>query len=160
MGGKGSGKHKPGRRRQAAELRARGLTLVEIARAMGCTKQAVHQLLRPLWRRPVRPRKTLTCAACGAELGLAPSTRDYAPSLCLPCLARRPRAPFGQRLRAHRIAWGLSREALCRRAGLGLGAVATLERGAHRPQPGTLRKLAGALGVAPGELLPGDRRRG
>jgi transcriptional regulator with XRE-family HTH domain len=150
------------RHRQAAELRARGLTLVEVGRRMGCTRQAIHQLLGHRAGRPYQPRppRTVPCAACGADLGPAPTTRDYAPALCLPCLARRPRATLGQRLRAHRLARGLSREALCRRAGLGLSAVASLERGAHRPQPGTLRKLAAALGVGSGELLPGDRRRG
>jgi hypothetical protein len=42
MGGPGSGNHKPGRRRQAAKLRARGLTLAETGRKLGCIKQAVH----------------------------------------------------------------------------------------------------------------------
>jgi len=35
MGGPGSGNHKPGRRRQAAALRARGLSLAEIGRKRG-----------------------------------------------------------------------------------------------------------------------------
>jgi hypothetical protein len=103
MGGKGSG-HKPDaqRRRQAAKLRARGLTLVEIGREKGCTKQAAHLLLHPpVKRRPPPPRapRPLFCAGCQAHLGPAPGMRDYDPLLCLPCLAKRPRATFGERLR-------------------------------------------------------------
>ena len=46
--------------RQAAELRARGLSLDEIGQRMGITKQAVHQLLG--FRGPApRPQKTVTC---------------------------------------------------------------------------------------------------
>jgi hypothetical protein len=36
------------RRRQAARLRARGLTLGEIGRRLGVTRQAAASLLRPL----------------------------------------------------------------------------------------------------------------
>ena len=144
------------RRRQAAELRARGLTLAEVGRQMHCTRQAVHQLLdsRPRRSRP-RPRKTVACPGCRAALPLPRFAHAGPPTLCLPCLARRPRASFAQRLRAHRIAAGLSRAALARKAGLARRAIATLERGEHRPQRGTLRRLAEALGVEPGELLPG-----
>jgi transcriptional regulator with XRE-family HTH domain len=149
------------RRGKAAELRARGLTLVEVGRRMGCTRQAVHQLLQPPDRRRVRPPRPpppLACAACGANLGPAPGMRDYDPPLCLPCLARRPRATFGERLRARRIAEGLSRRAIAERAGVGAWEVKLLEDDKHRPLPGTLHKLAQALGIEPGELLPGRRR--
>ena len=144
------------RRRQAAELRARGLTLAEIGREMHCTRQAVHQLLdrRPRQSRP-RPRKTVACPGCRAALPLPRFAHAGPPTLCLPCLARRPRASFAQRLRAHRIAAGLSRVALARKAGVTRRAIAILERGVHRPRRGTLRRLAEALGVEPGELLPG-----
>ena len=98
------------RRKQAAELRARGLPLVEIGRKLGCTRQAVQQLLRPPGASRALP--TLVCAACGAILGSAPGPRARASPLCLPCLARRPRATSGERLRAYRIARGLSRQSL------------------------------------------------
>jgi transcriptional regulator with XRE-family HTH domain len=143
MGGKGSGSRPDTqRRRRAAELRARGLTFAEIGRKMGCTRQAAHQLLRQPRAQPPRTPPPLACAGCGAALGPAPGQRDYDPPLCLPCLAKRPRAPFGQRLRAHRIARGLSRAVLGRKAGVGEGTVTVLERGKNRPQPGTLRRLA------------------
>jgi transcriptional regulator with XRE-family HTH domain len=140
-------------------LRAQNLTLAEVGRRMGCTKQAVHQLLG--FRGPApRPRKTVTCPACGGAAGTAPTVRDHAPALCLACLANQPRATLGQRLRAHRIARGLSREALAERAGVSVSGASWTEQGAHHPRPGTLRKLAEALGVKPGELLPGDWQRG
>src|SRR5262249_38838422 len=90
-----------------------------------------------------------------AELVPAPGQRDDAPALCLPCLSRRPRTAFGQRLRAYRLAWNLSRLGLAQRSGVSQEAVRGLERGAHRPRTETLRKLAEALGIGPGELLPG-----
>jgi hypothetical protein len=41
-----------------------------------------------------------------------------------------------------------------------LQAIAELEQGLRGQHPQTLRKLAKALGIAAGELLPGDRLRG
>jgi hypothetical protein len=50
MGGPGSGQRPdPWRRRRVAELRARGLTLPEIGRPLGLSKQLVH------YYRPPRP---------------------------------------------------------------------------------------------------------
>jgi lambda repressor-like predicted transcriptional regulator len=146
------------RRRRAAELRARGLTLAAIGREMHCTRQAVHHLLdcRPRQSCP-RPRKTVACPGCRAALPLPRFAHALPPTLCMPCLARRPRASFAQRLRAHCLATGLSRAALAQKAGIALRTVAGLERGEHRPHSGTLEKLAQALGVEPGELLPGRR---
>jgi transcriptional regulator with XRE-family HTH domain len=154
MGGPGSGNHKPGRRRQAAKLRAQGLTLPEIGRRMGCSKQAVHYLLGLRGPAP-RPPKPVACPACGATAGTAPSAGDYAPALCLPCLAKQPQTPLGQRLRAHRLARGLSQEALAERAEVGASGIVQMERGERQPRPRTLRKLAEALGVGAEDLLPG-----
>jgi len=65
----------------------------------------------------------------------------------------RPRASgFGVLLRRHRLAAGLSQEALAARAGLSLRGVSDLERGARRvPQRATVRLLVGALGLRPEE---------
>ena len=57
-------------------------------------------------------------------------------------------APFGALLRRHRLAAGLTQEALAARAGLGVRTLQGLEQGAHRPQGGTARRLAAALGLA------------
>jgi predicted ATPase/transcriptional regulator with XRE-family HTH domain len=65
----------------------------------------------------------------------------------------RSRAPaLGALLRRHRLAAGLSQEALAERAGLSLRGVSDLERGARRvPQRATVRLLVGALGLRPEE---------
>src|SRR5436309_2672348 len=55
---------------------------------------------------------------------------------------------FGDLLRGHRTAAGLSQEALAERASLSARAVGDLERGTKlRPHPETLRRLADALGL-------------
>jgi predicted ATPase/transcriptional regulator with XRE-family HTH domain len=64
-----------------------------------------------------------------------------------------PAASFAALLRRHRVAVGLSQEALAERAGLSARAISDLERGARRaPYRETVRLLADAL-----ELAPDDR---
>jgi predicted ATPase/transcriptional regulator with XRE-family HTH domain len=64
-----------------------------------------------------------------------------------------PAASFAALLRRHRIATGLSQEALAERAGLSARAISDLERGARRaPYRETVRLLADAL-----DLMPADR---
>jgi transcriptional regulator with XRE-family HTH domain len=61
-------------------------------------------------------------------------------------VAQPPR--FGERLRRSRTAAGLTRGALVARAGIDVGELAALERGARRqPRPETVRRLAEALGL-------------
>jgi predicted ATPase/DNA-binding XRE family transcriptional regulator len=56
---------------------------------------------------------------------------------------------FGERLRALRLAAGLTQEALAERAGLSLNAINSLERGQRRsPYPRTIRVLADALDLS------------
>ncbi|MFN8634994.1 MAG: AAA family ATPase [Chloroflexota bacterium] len=55
---------------------------------------------------------------------------------------------FGQLLRQHRLDAGLTQAALAERAGISLRAVQDLERSVGRPQRGTARRLAEALGLA------------
>jgi transcriptional regulator with XRE-family HTH domain len=59
-------------------------------------------------------------------------------------------APFGELLRRHREAAGLSQEELAERAGLTANSVSALERGERRrPHPQTVRALAEALPRGP-----------
>ena len=59
-----------------------------------------------------------------------------------------PPPGFGDLLRRHRLAAGLSQEALAEQAGLSARGVSDLERGLHRtPQRETVRLLARALGL-------------
>src|SRR5215204_7827190 len=60
-----------------------------------------------------------------------------------------PAASFAALLRRHRVATGLSQEALAERAGLSVRAISDLERGAHRaPRLETVRMLADALALS------------
>ena len=73
-------------------------------------------------------------------------------------------APFGEQLRRHREAAGLTQEELAERAGLTAHAIGALERGRRqRPYPHTVRALADALALADVEratLLAAVPRRG
>jgi transcriptional regulator with XRE-family HTH domain len=60
------------------------------------------------------------------------------------------RPAFGALLRRHRVAAGLTQEALAEWTGLSVRAISDLERGVKRaPRVATLRRLADALGLAP-----------
>lgn len=56
---------------------------------------------------------------------------------------------WGAELRARRVAAGLSRKLLARRAGLSRNTVFLLECGRHAPFAGTLRRLCRALKITP-----------
>lgn len=62
---------------------------------------------------------------------------------------------FGENVRCCRKQAGLSQEAAGLRADLHRTEVGLLERGERTPRIDTAVKLAGALGVAPGDLLDG-----
>jgi predicted ATPase/transcriptional regulator with XRE-family HTH domain len=76
----------------------------------------------------------------------------------------RDETPFGALLRRHRLAAGLSQEALAERAGLSSKAVSDLERDPDRtPRLATVTLLADALGLDPqrrGDLLAAARPDG
>jgi transcriptional regulator with XRE-family HTH domain len=62
---------------------------------------------------------------------------------------------FGANLARCRKAAGLSQEEACVRAGLHRTEISNLERGKRLPRVDTVAKLAGAIGVDPGELFEG-----
>lgn len=62
---------------------------------------------------------------------------------------------FGANLNHARRAAGLSQERLAARAGLHRTEIGLLEQGRRVPRIDTLARLAGAIGVAPGELMIG-----
>ena len=55
---------------------------------------------------------------------------------------------FGQRLRSARLAAVMSQRELAQAAKVGENYLGVLERGSHQPRPGTIRRLAAALGVS------------
>jgi transcriptional regulator with XRE-family HTH domain len=84
---------------------------------------------------------------------------DAIPAYCLDCLSAG--APFGVRLKACRLAAGLTLRALAARCGIRYQRLSAYERGAEGPASRNLVRLVGALG--PG-LLPdvpeGERPKG
>ena len=81
------------------------------------------------------------------------------PAYCLDCLPAD--APFGVRLKACRLAAGLTLRALAARCGIRYQRLSAYERGAQEPAWGNLVRLVGALG--PGllpELAEGERAKG
>lgn len=72
-------------------------------------------------------------------------------------LARGATDEFGLRIRARRLAAGLSQEALADVAGLHRTYVGSLERGERNVALLNILRLAAALGCDPGELVTGLR---
>ena len=60
---------------------------------------------------------------------------------------------IGKRLKDLRFRAGLTQEELAHKAGTTQTTVARIERNAVEPEVTTIRKLANALGVTPGDLL-------
>jgi len=63
---------------------------------------------------------------------------------------------FGSNVKRIRGQSGLTQSALADAANMTQPQISYLERGEHRPQESTVKKLAEALGVSPEELLPLD----
>jgi transcriptional regulator with XRE-family HTH domain len=142
------------RRSQIARLRARGLTVSEIARRLGVTRQAIHGALAQL-RRPL-PQRSVPCAACAAPIVSAGALdSDAGQALCLRCLACRPQAALGVRLKAFRLAAGLTKAELAQRSGVTAMAVHQYEAGTREPRWRHLAPLVAALG--PGLVTLGLR---
>jgi transcriptional regulator with XRE-family HTH domain len=138
-----------------ARLRDQGLTLREIGRRLGVSKVAVCRMLRRIGHE--RPPAVFTCAGCRREVASpAALPADSGAALCLPCLRKRPGAPLAQRLRALRLAAGLTKKELARRAGLSRVVVRKYESWELSPRPASLTRLVGVLGP---KLLPPGRAR-
>jgi transcriptional regulator with XRE-family HTH domain len=135
------------RRRKVAELRARGWTLQRIAGYLGVTYQNVQHLFKA---RGVRvPERPVCCRQCGALI--VPWRRGMAPQVsawCLTCLRQHPKAPFGERLKALRLAAGLSQLDLARQTGVGRTPVGRFEAGRGRQTWPVLVALIDRLGLA------------
>src|SRR5947209_11389108 len=94
------------RHRLIAKLRATGMSYRKIGERLGVTRQCVHATLKKSG--PVG-LASIVCCACGRKIGprrgLSPD-----PVFCLSCLPSD--ASFGQRLRAYRVAAGLTQRTL------------------------------------------------
>jgi hypothetical protein len=88
------------------------------------------------------------CTECSTVItqlhGVADNNRTVG---CLTCLGKRPGATFGQRLKAHRLAAGLTLTALEQHSGVHLSLISDYECGRREPKWQTLAKLIRVLGV-------------
>jgi DNA-binding XRE family transcriptional regulator len=121
------------------------MTLMQIGARLGISHQRVQQLLA----HRVRVSKALgvRCRECGAQLlpkGATGGTLGAA--LCLGCLAEHPGAGFPQRLRALRLAGGLTLGDLAQRSGLTSATIMLYEHGKRNPKPRSLAQLVRVLG--------------
>ncbi len=136
-------------------LHAGGLSLAQLAARLGCTRQGAHYLLRAAGVEIART-VLVPCPRCGAVAGRIPARRGPpASALCRACLARSPGAPFGARLRACRVAAGISLKELARRSGLSATGLIGYDAGRVLPSGRCLAALLALLGPA---LVPGCER--
>jgi hypothetical protein len=83
------------------------LSFTEIGNRLGFTRQCAQQLLKASGHFATVPG--ICCTSCGTVIieGGGPWLHN-GPVYCLVCLAKIPEATFGQRLKAHRLAVGLT----------------------------------------------------
>ena len=144
-----------GRRAEMARLRKGGLSYAEIGRRLGVTRQCVQRTLLSAGKASARP---VVCRACGAVVVRhLPGNQPAPAALCPACLVRHPAAPFADRLRTFRLARGLTRAELARRAGFRYDAISRYESGAAEPRPPQLARLVHVLG--PRLMRAGAARR-
>jgi DNA-binding XRE family transcriptional regulator len=134
------------RRQQAARLRRQGLSVGEIARWLGVSKQGAHHLLgKAAGDRPIACRD---CDAVIIEVGMGMDNIVRRP-LCVACLANHPDAAFGERLRALRLAKGMTHAELADAVGIAKESVSRFEWGrSGNPKWALLVKLVRLLGPA------------
>ena len=70
-----------------------------------------------------------------------------------------PHEAFGQVLRKHRLAAGLSQEQLGLESDIQRNFISLIETGQNQPTITTIFKLAGALGVKPSKLIAETEKR-
>jgi transcriptional regulator with XRE-family HTH domain len=145
------------RRATIARLRARGLTMAEIGRRLGVTRQAVYHALAKQHRGDRRDERAVPCAACAVAIASAGAlASDAGQALCLRCLASRPDAPLGTRLKAFRLAAGLTKAELAKQVGLTGMAIHLYEANTREPRWRQLMPLLRVLG--PGLVTLGLKR--
>jgi transcriptional regulator with XRE-family HTH domain len=141
------------RRRQVSELRAKGWSLAKIGEQLGISRQAVHVTLRAI-NSP--NRRLVTCRQCKMPIDpVGVSPREARNTLCLICVSKGPKATFGQRLKAFRLAVGMTRKELSRLATLSESMIRYYEGNWGTPTTAGAEKLAQALGLTL-EVLGGD----
>jgi transcriptional regulator with XRE-family HTH domain len=126
-------------------LRCSGLTFREIGERLGVSHQLVQHALKLSGNSRLVP---ICCRECKAAITQMRTAYDKnIPAWCLECLAKHPEAAFGQRLKAHRLASGMTRGELAKKAGAGNASVIEYELGNKLPTLENLTKLIRVLGA-------------
>jgi DNA-binding XRE family transcriptional regulator len=108
-------------------------------------------------RRRIHKPPDLICASCATVIPRRCKYLRRSPVLCLRC-ADGPGVTLGQRLRAFRVAAGLTPPTLAKRAGVTQECITLAEREKHAVRPVILEKLVEVLGVELGRKAPLHRR--
>ena len=126
------------RKEQIEKLVAKGWNFEQIAQHLGCTPEGARYHING---RGARVQRHTACGRCGAVITSLPihHPRDKS-ALCLACLRNEPDPTFGQRLKAYRLAAGLSLEEVSRRTAAPKKSLLAYERGIDTP--GTWRSVA------------------
>jgi hypothetical protein len=134
------------------------LTFQEIGRQLGTSPKAVADMLRRMTP-PQRPG--ILCRACGAAIGsTGVRHRDAGTTLCPICVTQDPRATFGQRLKAFRLAADLTRKQLSQLSRVDPEKIRAYEMGLLVPEDRAREKLARALGLTVKQLTSGEQLNG
>jgi DNA-binding XRE family transcriptional regulator len=111
---------------------SKGANARSIGKRLGMSRQGVQQLLR----------RSLLCSQCGREISRHYSRQPL--TMCPECLPAD--APFAQRLRACRLAAGMTQLELAKNAGVAHASIVQYELGNELPRFENLAKLARVLG--------------
>lgn len=127
-------------------LRSQGLSMSQIGKKQGWTKQYVHSLLRYAQKAGIP--MPISCSSCQRVIT---HRHDYhvrdLPVVCLRCLHKKPEASFGERLRAYRVAVELTQTALANAARLRPTQITEYERDVRQPGWRNIARLVKVLGV-------------
>jgi len=137
-----------------AELRAEGLSYVQIGRELGVSRQAVRRALEP---RPSKRDVRIHCRLCDQDINPAGAVpRDDRDVLCLSCLAKRPELSFGEHLKAFRLGAGMKVVTLAEKVGVRPSVISSYEHGrTETPTWQLLMQLLQVLGVRLAVNFPG-----
>jgi hypothetical protein len=145
MGGPNSGR-RPNvkKRRDVANLHARGVRPPDIARRLGIGVAAVYYYLKAHALPDARPG---TCAICRAAILSEANPHQYSDLLCRGCLQKNPQISFARFLKSLRVTGGLTRQELAARGAVGLDLIGRYERGEVEPAWKNLMRLFKVFGV-------------
>jgi transcriptional regulator with XRE-family HTH domain len=121
-------------RESVFELASQGLSLRQIADRLGISSSTVHRILVMGLKR---------CGRCGRVV----ESGELCPACSLP-----PQASFGERLKAFRMATGISQLDLALKIGVEPNQERSWEYGQKQPSEHELRMIVAALGITVREL--------